>query len=98
MVWAAHSIVGDIAKIKADAILLNFFEATEHLDSVLADMDKALAGAISQLVSQGEVKGKLNEITVIHSLGKLPASRVVIVGLGKKEELSQDKVRGAVCS
>ncbi len=89
-------IVGDIAKTEADAIIVNFFEETERLDGDIATVDKALAGAISQLISQGEIKGKLNEITIIHSLGKLPAPRVVVTGLGKKQELSQDKVRGAV--
>ncbi|MDI6815321.1 MAG: M17 family peptidase N-terminal domain-containing protein, partial [Dehalococcoidales bacterium] len=89
-------IAGDIAKIKAGAIIVNFFEEMEHLDGDIATIDKALAGAISQLITQGEIKGKLNEITIIHSLGKLPADRVVVVGSGKKQELSQNKVRGLV--
>lgn len=91
-------IVGDIAKIETDAIIVNFFEGTEHLDGDIANIDKALAGAITQLISQGEIKGKLNEITVIHSLGRLPAARVVVAGLGKEQELSQDRVRGAAAS
>ena len=89
-------VVGDIAKTKADAIIVNFFEGMEHLDGDLATIDKALDGAVSQLISQGEIKGKLNEITIIHSLGRLPAARVVIAGLGKKQPLSRDKVRGAM--
>jgi len=89
-------IAGDITKVKADAILVNFFEEKESLEGNIATIDKSLDGAISQLISQGEIKGKLNEITVIHSLGKLPATRVVVAGLGKEGELSQDKVRGAV--
>ena len=89
-------IRGDITKIEADAILVNFFEGMERLDGDIAAIDKALAGAISQLVSQGEIKGKLNEITIIHSLGRLPTARVVVAGLGKQQELSQDKVRGAM--
>ena len=90
------AIAGDIAKIKAGAIIVNLFEETEHLDGDIANIDNALDGAISQLISQGEIKGKLNEVTIIHSLGKLPAARVVIAGLGKKPELSLDRVRGVV--
>ncbi len=89
-------IAGDITRIETGAIVMNFFEGMEHPDGDLATVDKALDGVVSQLISRGEIKGKLNEITVIHSLGKLPAARVVVVGLGKKQELSQDKVRGAV--
>jgi len=90
------AVVGNIAEIKSGAIIVNFFEGMERLDGEVATIDKALDGAISRLISQGEIKGKLNEITVIHSLGGLPATRVVIAGLGKKRGLSQDKIRGAV--
>lgn len=89
-------VVGDITKIKADAIMVNFFEKMKSPEGDTAVVDKALGGAISQLISQGEIKGKLNEITLVHSLGKLPAARAVVVGLGKKAELSVNKVRGAV--
>jgi leucyl aminopeptidase len=89
-------IAGDIAKIKADAIIVNYFEEMKRLDGDIATIDKALDRTISQLIARGEIKGKLNETTLIHSLGKLPAARVVVVGLGKKPELTQDKIRGAI--
>ena len=89
-------IAGNIAEIEAGAVIVNFFEGMPHLDGDIATIDRALDGVISQLISQGEIKGKLNEITIIHSLGKLPASWVVIVGLGEQQKLSQDKVRGAM--
>ncbi len=89
-------IAGDITKIRTDAIIVNFFEGMKKPDGDIAAVDKALDGAISQLISQGEIKGKLNEITIVHSLGKLPTARVVVSGLGKQSELSPNKVRGAV--
>jgi len=89
-------IADDIIKVKAGAIIVNYFEGTEILDGDIAATDKALDGAISQLISQGEIKGKLGEVTMVHSLSKLPAARVVIVGLGKRAELSLDKIRRAV--
>ncbi len=89
-------VAGDIAKIEAGAIVVNFFEGMEHPEGDTAVVDRVLDGAISQLISQGEIKGKLNELTIIHSLGKLPASRVIVAGLGKQQELSLDRVRGAV--
>ncbi|MFC1933351.1 leucyl aminopeptidase [Chloroflexota bacterium] len=88
--------VGDITRIEAGAIVVNFFEGMEHPEGDTATVDEALGGAISQLISQGEIKGKLNKITIIHSLGRLPAARVAVVGLGKQQELSLDRVRGAV--
>ena len=89
-------IAGDIAGIDADAILVNHFEGMKSPDGETAAVDRALGGAVSQLIKQGEIKGKPNEITMLHSFGKLPAARVVVVGLGKKSDLSVNKVRGAV--
>jgi leucyl aminopeptidase len=90
------AIIGNITEIRADAIIVNFFEETPHPEDDLAGVDKALGGAISALINQGEIKGKLREINMVHSLGKLPAARVVIAGLGKQSELTMDKVRGVV--
>ena len=91
-----ETIAGDITEVKADAIIINSFEGMKKLEDDTEAVDKALGGAISQLISQGEIKGKVNEVTLVHSLGRLPAARVVVVGLGKKAELTTNKVRGAV--
>ncbi len=88
-------VAGDVAKIETGAVILSIFEGGRP-EAGLAAVDKALAGAVSQLISQGEIKGKSGEITLIHTMGKLPATRIVIVGLGKQKELTLDKVRGAV--
>ncbi len=89
-------IAGDITRVEAGAIVVNSFEGMEHPEGVVSAVDRALGGAISQLIGQGEIKGKLNQITVIHSLGRIPAARVVVAGLGKQQELSLDKIRGVV--
>ncbi|MEE9583095.1 MAG: M17 family peptidase N-terminal domain-containing protein [Dehalococcoidales bacterium] len=89
-------VAGDIARVEAGAAVVSFFEETKGLDGDIANIDRALDGAVSRLVSRGEIKGKLGEINVIHSLGKLPAAQVIIVGLGKKEKLTRDRIRGAM--
>jgi leucyl aminopeptidase len=89
-------VVGNIVELKVGAIIVNRFEGTDGLEGDIAGVDRALGGTISELVSQGEIKGKLNEITVIHSLGKLAAVRVVVTGLGKKADLTRAKLCGAV--
>ncbi len=89
-------IAGDITKVEAGAIVVNFFDGMERPEGETDNIDKALGGVISQLISSGEIKGKLNQITVIHSLGRLPAPRVVIIGLGKQQELTLDRIRGAI--
>ena len=84
---------GDICKFKCDAIIVNLFEGVSKPGGATGAVDKALGGAISGMIKAGEIKGKRGESHVIHSLGKLPARLIVVAGLGKKEELSVDRVR-----
>ena len=86
---------GDITKLSAGVIAVNLFEESKNLEGAAAAVDKALGGVISELLKQGEIKGKINEVTLIHSLGKLPAARVAVVGMGKKSELTLDRIRAA---
>jgi len=89
------SITGDITKVKTGAIMVSIYEGEKKLAGDTAAVDKALGGAITDLIKQGDIKGKLNEMTLLHSLGKLPAGRVLVLGLGKPKELDANKVRGA---
>ena len=88
--------LGDIKSIKCDAIILNLFEGVKVPSGATAVVDKALGNAISDLIKTGELKGKPNEIQVIHTLGKMPARLVLVVGLGKKEEFATEKLRNAM--
>ena len=89
-----RAVIGDITGTKADAIIVNLFEGVERPEGATGSVDRALDNAISQLIAQGEVKGKLNEVTILHTLGKLPAARVAIAGLGKPADLTPDRIRG----
>ncbi|MEE8419176.1 MAG: leucyl aminopeptidase [Dehalococcoidales bacterium] len=89
-------VSGDISGTKAGAVIITVFEGVEKLEGEAAVIDRALDGGISSLIASGEIKGKLNQVTVIHSLGKLPADRVAVAGLGKEAEVSLDKIRGMV--
>jgi leucyl aminopeptidase len=86
----------DITEIEVDAIVVNLFEGVETLGGATGAVDKALGGTITELIKHGEIKGKLNEINVIHSLGKLPARIVVVMGLGKQTDFTLDKMRNIV--
>jgi leucyl aminopeptidase len=87
-------IVGDIAQIETDAIVVNLFEGVEQPGGATATVDKALDGAIGSLIRRGEIKGKFREVNIVHTFGKLPAGIVAIAGLGKRQDFNVDKIRG----
>jgi leucyl aminopeptidase len=86
-------ITGDITSIEADAIVVNLFEEVERPGGATGAVDKALDMAITKLIKQGEIKGKFNEISIIHSLGKVPARIVAVAGLGKESDFTLDRIR-----
>ncbi len=84
---------GDITQQDSDLIIVNLFEGVTSPGGATGAVDAALDGAISQVIADGGCRGKANEMMLIHTLGKLPAPRVLVAGMGKQEEFDVDKVR-----
>ena len=85
-------IAGNITDIKAGAIILGCYQDTKHMDDVAESVDSALNGVISNLIKKGDIKGKSGEYTLLYSNGRLPADRIMIAGMGKKKELTTNKI------
>ena len=79
----------------ADAIAVGLYEGEKKLPPELAEMDKMLGGAIAGSFKQGRLNGKLQEYEIFHTTGNFSAPLLAVMGLGKKKELSADKLRGA---
>lgn len=84
---------GNIAQHPAKAIIVNLFEGVEQPGGATGAVDKALGGGISQLIADGEIKGKKNELLLIHTLGHIPSPRVLVAGLGKQKDFNRDIIR-----
>ena len=61
-----------------------------------AAIDKLLGGSLRDLLHSKEFEGKTGEILLYHTHGKIPAKRLLLVGLGKKRALTLDAVRQAM--
>lgn len=57
------------------------------------ELDAALKGLIGRVIASGEFQGKPNQISLVHSLSMIKPNRIVLAGLGKKEELNPEKLR-----
>jgi len=86
-------VAGDVTRFRGDALVVNLFEGVKSPGGATAAVDDALFGAIRKLIQAGELTGKWGEQTLVHTLGKLPVVRVLIMGLGKREEFTLDRVR-----
>ena len=86
-------VVGDVTKFRGDAVVVNLFEGVRAPGGATAAVDAALGGTIRKLIQVNEVTGKWGEQTLVHALGKLPVDRVLVMGLGKREDFTLDRVR-----
>jgi leucyl aminopeptidase len=66
------------------------------LSGPLGDLDTALSGTISRLIESGDVKGKLAGLLPLHDAPGVAAERVLIVGLGKTDELTRARLQKAM--
>jgi len=58
-------------------------------------INKSLNGLINRVVVSGEFNGKHNELCLIHSEGRIKPDRILLIGLGKKKEITPEKLRQA---
>jgi leucyl aminopeptidase len=86
---------GNVAEWAGEAVVVNLFEGVTAPGGATGAVDRALDGAISQLIADGEIRGKPGEMTVVHTLGKMPPKRVLVAGLGERSDFDLDSVRSA---
>ena len=89
---------GNVATWQGDGIIVNLFDGVTNPGGATGAVDKALGGLITKLIASGDVKGKLGSATIIHSVDKLPAARVCVVGLGKEQDFTLDRVRSVAAN
>lgn len=59
------------------------------------EIDSLLKGLIGRVISAGEFEGKQNQLTLLHTMDKIKPLRILLVGLGKKGEVTSEKLRQA---
>jgi leucyl aminopeptidase len=86
---------GGIQASKADAIIVNLFEGVTEPAGATGVVDKALDGAIGEVIAGGDLRGKLGQTLVLYPRGAIPPRRVIVVGLGQPDQFDLEKVREA---
>jgi leucyl aminopeptidase len=74
------------AGLEADALVTYVFEGDDPIQGRLAEIDQAAAGLLKKLNKSGEFSGKPLEMTLIHAPAGLKATRLLLVGAGKREK------------
>ena len=86
---------GNPEKQRHDCIIVGVFEGAKLSDSAKI-LDDASTKAISNILKNGDLEGKLGTSLLLHALAGMAASRVLLVGLGKQAEFGEKQYRQAV--
>lgn len=92
---------GKLAAWHGDGIAVTVFQneavrgETEAVRGSAADVDRALGGEIQRALDANEFSARYTLHYAFYSMGKLPAARVAVVGLGKREKMKLDRARRA---
>ena len=79
-------------QVEADLVAVPF-TGGDGLRGTAAGLDGALGGLLGRLAADGELRDEAGSASIIHADGKLPATRVAVVGLG--DRVDADALRTA---
>jgi leucyl aminopeptidase len=81
-----------------DALVVAIFQDLGLADGPAARVDKALGGLLAAALAEERFDGKPSKTTVLHTHGKIPARRVIVVGLGPKGQTTLETLRRAAAA
>ena len=81
------------AGIETEALVSYVFEESDPVQGRVSEIDKLAGGLLAKLAKSGELTGKTLEFTLIHAPAGLKATRLLLVGAGKKEQFNAATLR-----
>ena len=71
-----------LTEVRTDALIVGRRHGESRLSQALAALDGKLGGLLAKVMTAEKFEGKPGQLTQLHTDGKLPAARVLVVGLG----------------
>ena len=84
---------GNFYDVEADALVVTIYEGEKADDGALKELDERTSGIVSEMLGTDEMRGKQGDMVYVHRPGNIRATRLLLVGAGKREEFSFDSVR-----
>jgi leucyl aminopeptidase len=84
-----------LAEAPGDALVLERYSGGDRLGPEVRRVDLALGGLLALALRDQRFEGRVAEIGDLHTGGRLPAKRVLVVGLGPRAECTAEVLRRA---
>jgi len=79
--------------VACDALVVGIFQDVGPAEGAAGRVDKALGGLLAESLAEERFEGKPAKTTVLHTHGKIPARRIITVGLGPKASATLETLR-----
>lgn len=87
-----------LAQCKTDLLVLGRFSDAAGVDKDVKALDEKLGGAIGRVTKLGDFAGKAGTSALVYGDGKIPARRVMLIGLGEQKKVTLDTIRKAAAT
>ena len=87
--------IGRIGSEVDTTVIIGLFKEERLEESDAAVMESALHRYLRDVLAVGDFKGEDQEVAVLYPLGQAPPGRVILVGLGSRDEFSLETARRA---
>ncbi|APV51704.1 leucyl aminopeptidase [Betaproteobacteria bacterium GR16-43] len=88
---------GSPEKQRTGCVVVGVYEG-RRLTSSAQDIDDASGHFIAEVLRRGDHEGKAGTTLLLHNVPKVPADRVLLVGLGREREFGENTYRGALAA
>ena len=92
------AVAAPAIKAEGDVLVVGHYAEERRPTPTLAALDKALDGMATAVLKAERFEGKPNHVSHFYTAGRIPAKRVLVVGLGKRADLDMEGVRRATAS
>ncbi len=90
--------VADPTVHRCDALVVGVFAAPGRLEGIAAKIDQALGGLLARALHDERFTGEAGKVFMLHTLGRFPAARIAVVGLGDRSTATPERHRLAAAA
>ena len=91
-----QAIATSLTDHETDALIVYLMQDVTDLAGAVKQVDDTLDKALSEQIDTGDFTGEAGQTTVLYTRGALPATRVIVVGLGEPDQITNDHIRQAI--
>jgi leucyl aminopeptidase len=89
---------GDATSAATDVLVISVCLGAVAAHPAIVAADKAFGGALLEHVKAVEFEGKLDQVLELPTLGRMKAKKLVLLGVGKKEDLEAARLRASLAA